>query len=718
MMDNNEAVWGTDESIYVVGDGGKSYGTLNMVWRSEDGKSAMFSGKITGDANKLEHLVYPVPTDNKIRMDAMDGSSHNAPMLGSIVDGEVTGLGYEGGLVKLELSTGAAGESFTVKASDNAGVSIVGGYYTFDPADGTLTYTETTGDVLEISNVPADGIAWVPVASDAPKGTPETITVSVTDKFGNTISGNVEVHEGGAAASDDNSFPKMTYDETTGLAPDSEDVEIVDGADALREAFANGGQYTLTDDVTITETLTLAEGKALYLDLGGNTINIDGQSATSVLDIANRGTMNIFNGNISASNYENSRRCIYNYGTMTIGKADGSASVTFTQTFGEKGAAINNEGNMVIYDGTNVTANYYAIWNSGTNTELTIKGGKFISKNNSASRPCYAVTNRDDASLVVNNGSFTGNHGVISSINNGAAILKAGSYECEAEYSGDSDWTLYVNNGGLIEYNDNCSITHRTKSKYDSMYEENGGKIYVAVNNQNQLKEVIKTYHERIILEDGDYELSELEWKYVDLIGRNRIGCVAKISKSFYGQDLRIGLQNMTIEVPTGLGYTEQAFAFIHKLKQLNVDKCTINGSLRLNVAYGEINNCEFNVKTAGGFDGYGLYYYGNDKSEVKIMNSKFNTVSKGIVIYSEGAKTYNLEVNKCEFKATTPADKAAIQMHTEYGITGDVTITETTATGFANINNGLWNEINNTTGVETFRFNITVDNELVHESK
>ena len=53
--------------------------------------------------------------------------------------------------------------------------------------------------------------------------------------------------------------------------------------------------------------------------------------------------------------------------------------------------------------------------------------------------------------------------------------------------------------------------------------------------------------------------------------------------------------------------------------------------------------------------------------------------------------------------------------MHTELGISGNVKITETTATGFADINGGLWNELNNNTKVATDKFDIWVDGTQVH---
>jgi hypothetical protein len=88
--------------------------------------------------------------------------------------------------------------------------------------------------------------------------------------------------------------------------------------------------------------------------------------------------------------------------------------------------------------------------------------------------------------------------------------------------------------------------------------------------------------------------------------------------------------------------------------------------------------------------------------------------ISKGIVMYSESAKKYNLNVNECTFTASTTDDKAAIQMHSEYGISGVLTINDCTATGYANVNGGLWNEVNNNTGVENNNFSVFVDGKNV----
>lgn len=166
----------------------------------------------------------------------------------------------------------------------------------------------------------------------------------------------------------------------------------------------------------------------------------------------------------------------------------------------------------------------------------------------------------------------------------------------------------------------------------------------------------------------------------------------------------------MTYNIDAGKAYTELAFAFIHHAVAFNLTNCNVN-RLRLNVNEATIDNCDFTLTTNSGFDGYCIYYYGNNNSEVIVKNSRFNTAGKAIVMYSESAKVYNLDVVDCTFTSSNAStDKAAIQMHTELGISGTLDITRCTATGFADVNGGLWNEINNGNGTPTNKFTITVD--------
>ncbi|HIR38294.1 MAG TPA: hypothetical protein IAC93_07995 [Candidatus Limisoma gallistercoris] len=217
-----------------------------------------------------------------------------------------------------------------------------------------------------------------------------------------------------------------------------------------------------------------------------------------------------------------------------------------------------------------------------------------------------------------------------------------------------------------------------------------------------------------IVLKAGEYELGGADFgaSKVNIVGDDREKSVVKVSKSIYAPGKTINLKNLTYSVPAGLTYNEFDFAFIHHAAEFNMEGCVIaDGRLRIDVSKSLIDNCQFNVSTSNGFDGYALFYYGNKNSEVTVNNCKFNTAGKAIVVYSEGACIYNLDVNNCVFRSSDAStDKAAIQMHTEWGISGTLDITNSTATGFAAVNNGLWNELNNNTKEPTNKFKVTVD--------
>lgn len=223
----------------------------------------------------------------------------------------------------------------------------------------------------------------------------------------------------------------------------------------LAAAVAEGGAITLANNLTLTGAeLNVAANKEVSLNLNGKTLTVN------ALDpIKNNGVMKIANGKVAAANGENTRRCIYNYGEMTIN------GVEFVQTYDKKGAAINNEGKMIINDAT-VNAVFYSIWNSGANAELIINDGTYTTTNNVDVRDewAYAVTCRNGAKMTINGGSFVGNHGVISA-EGSEVVLNGGIYHCTATYTGNSDWTLYAADGGSIRYNAAaCTVTSANPS--------------------------------------------------------------------------------------------------------------------------------------------------------------------------------------------------------------------------------------------------------------
>ena len=229
---------------------------------------------------------------------------------------------------------------------------------------------------------------------------------------------------------------------------------VVASADELVAAIAEGKNVVLADNITIKKPFTVAEGQEVIVDLGGKTLTL-AKADSGVSELVNLGTVELKNGTISSLNDENCRRCVYNYGTMSI---DG---VTFKQVYAKKGAAINNEGNLTIENAT-VNAVYYSVYTSGANAVTTINGGTYTTTNDVSLSDTwsYGLVARNGSKLIINGGSFTGNHGVVAAEGGSTAVLNAGAFHCTATYTGNSDWTLYADANSAISYNaEACTVT-------------------------------------------------------------------------------------------------------------------------------------------------------------------------------------------------------------------------------------------------------------------
>lgn len=509
-------------------------------------------------------------------------------------------------------------------------------------------------------------------------------------------------------------------------------------AQQLELAAAVGGTVTLTEDVTLEKPLTVNSDMV---------INLNGKTLSYTSDVAAHSAMITVNSGKK----------------LVVDDAVGTGKVSYAYTgagdpaFGWGTYTIANNGELVLENGTvemlcNINtatdANhmYCAIQQGGNaQSSTTINNGK-------VSNPTYRSIRINQGSLTVNNGTMEGQVWMHPFADNTSIEINGGSFAPR----GVDKSSVYVENGtktvnlkvtaGTFETKIGSADVTKTGVKgsvaggvfgsepnsnliadgYKSV--KNGDKYYVVadgvdavVKTQEELSNALKNGNANIILFKGEYELSSSLGFAADNItisGEDKDNCIVKLASQLRAKDniTSLTLKNLTTDVPTGLGYTEHTFAWIHYLKNFSMIDCKSNGRIRLNVHNAVIDNCEFNVTTNSGFDGYAIFYYGPTNSNVKVSNSSFNTVGKAIVLYNEGNPVLNLDVDNCTFISTDPStDKAAIQMHTECGISGTVDITNSTATGFANINNGLWNELNNNTKVPTDNFDITVDGVNVH---
>ena len=372
----------------------------------------------------------------------------------------------------------------------------------------------------------------------------------------------------------------------------------------------------------------------------------------------------------------------------------------------DKALALDNAGKTATLKNVtiNETHDYYAMWISAAGQTvdidgLTITAGRGIKIDEQyVDTPAKVTLNVKDATFTTANKAAI----LVKSVAGADITLENVNIENVAADNGyavwvDKDAAAYADKvtvkGGLVKVEG----------------DETAPKV---INNQADFLTALNNGKDMIYLAAGNYDLSNatITADNVTIEGLDKENCVVTISKQLRADNKTLTLKNLTTTVPTGLAYDEHNFAWIHYFKEFNMINCKSDGRIRLNCYSANIEGCEFNVTTSNGFDGYAVYYYGPNKSNVTVKNSTFNTVGKAIVMYNEGAPILNLDVEKCTFTSSASTDKAAIQMHTEFGISGTLDITECTATGFADVNGGLWNELNNNTKVPTNKFEITVD--------
>ena len=153
-----------------------------------------------------------------------------------------------------------------------------------------------------------------------------------------------------------------------------------------------------------------------------------------------------------------------------------------------------------------------------------------------------------------------------------------------------------------------------------------------------------------------------------------------------------MGGANVTFNNVTFDYYPNVNYTGLQHSGNLVYNNCTFNGQVFLYGNKETFNNCTFNQNSS---DAYNVWTYG--AKEVAFNECNFNSAGKSVLIYSESATVFNdVTVTACTFKATQAVDgKAAIEMDSSLTSGINLTISNTTATGFGNGNvsgNSLWN--------------------------
>jgi len=453
------------------------------------------------------------------------------------------------------------------------------------------------------------------------------------------------------------------------------DIDLVNIKDeaSLRALFATGGEAKLAADLVLDESMVVKAGKEVVLDLNGKTVS---------------NTADLWNESIASWSLLSVRG-----GSLTI-KGAGTLQAKENDCFA---VDVQDGGTVVIEDGTYV-GNVHAVYVYEGTAE--IKGGKYsIQQPSGLSSPYGYVLNCYDANYK---------NGTAKIIVTGGEFVKFNPADCAAEGA----HTNFLADG------------YKSTQIGDSYFVTKAGVTPVA--NDAGLRDALNSSEGTVAtinLVSGEFNWpdnksdSGQKWpKTINVVGTNPEVCSVKLNAGSYPEDCDVLFENITIDNAIGCKYEEAALAQMVRVKNVTVKNCVIKNQFRI-LAKDVVNisDCKFVNRNASGFDGYCLNYYGYSGSRVNVENCVFDATQKAIVMYAESPAKYNLNVENCKFSASDrTTDKAAIQMHTEHGISGTVTIKDCVVEGFkanALSPEGLWWEGNNVgSKPATKKFNITVN--------
>ena len=460
--------------------------------------------------------------------------------------------------------------------------------------------------------------------------------------------------------------------------PDN-DIDLVNIKDeaSLRALFATGGEAKLAADVdiSVSKSICLGEGKEVALDLNGHKIS-------NSVDLW--------------KDSEPSQVCVVSVdgGTLTIkGKGGVAAKANDCYTFN-----VRKGGKLVIEDGEYVGNISVIQVQEGL---VEISGGKF-----SLIQTWPSVGNGYD--YTINLIDAAGKDGTANAIVTGGCFCKFDPSDNNSENPKKN----YVADG----YKSTLVGDYYVVTKEDVTPVANDAGLRDALNSNEGTVATINLVSGEFNWPDNKSDSGQKWPKTINVVGTNPEVCSVKLNAGSYPEDCDVLFENITIDNAVGCEYNEAALAQMIRVKNVTVKNCVIKNQFRI-LAKDVVNisDCKFVNRNASGFDGYCLNYYGYSGARVNVENCVFEATQKAIVIYAESPAEYKLNVENCKFSASDrTTDKAAIQMHTEHGISGTVTIKDCVVEGFkanALSPEGLWWEGNNVgSKPATKKFNITVN--------
>lgn len=559
------------------------------------------------------------------------------------------------------------------------------------------------------------------------------------------------------------------YENISGYDSKEPSVVIVDGVsleerhnpqldvlNAAIEAAEEGETVTLTENIKLfdDQIVLIPEGKNITLDLAGKTIvtventkyainNLgtltlkDSAVADDAWSIQARGIYNgyenvttakliVESGNYLATGTDGGA-AIFNYGEAEIkgGKFQSSGGYGLSNRTGAKmtvkdaivnGGIYNTGATLTIDEGTTVYQhlNYkHAIYNyaseviinggdfdsvagnelilvDGENAKVTIEGGKFVKTGKSW---LFGAATNKNITFTINDGEFYGYvnmpEGTVDTFRpyGDPIVVHGGIYNFNP-----ANWVVKGKFAVLNEETDMYEIVEAGAKIGDEPYLTFADAIAAA-----GAEDVISLF-------EGEYQMpTNINSKTVNVKGKGRDLTTIKLENAIASHATALNFEDITM-----VRGHENYRGFQHIAEQETYKNCKIVGTLW---TYAPVMKFEDTLFTNTKEDVYNVWVY--SACEATFERCEFdNADGKAILVYGEGAREFDVTVKDTKFKAAKVNEgKTAIQMHTEQGNFGTLTVENCTVEGFEmGINGGLWNDINNTAKTPTDKYLKKID--------
>ncbi len=451
-----------------------------------------------------------------------------------------------------------------------------------------------------------------------------------------------------------------------------------EGEYALMEAIKEGGEVTLTEDVTLTAPLNVANN--LVLNLNGKTITGDFSDKDNDVVIENAGTLKLVGGTIK-NTAENGAAVINNSGTLVLeGVKIEGAPIGAT---GYPAYAVYTSGSVVVENGTVISSDRGAI-NMSNGADVTINGGNIFVTDALGTRVLTAhviYAYGKNSKLTINDGNFALNY--VAAGGTGASVICPAGAAIDV-YGGNFSYAGTVGQSAVFQnymgYGAPVNVYGGTYS--DSSVKKNVAEGYVAIQNTDGTYTVKKgtaandaasletalsnaTPGSTIVLSGtADYGTVEVgELKDVTIEGDEN--STVRFVTSADSKIENVTVKNVDFGFVTGAGQTGGAFVVINKDAQIDnlvIENCAIVGDGKKNSygIYGQnpnasivVRKCSFSnmgypiqAIAAGGYESLTVEgctfdniiswaimpQYGSYSGDLTVTGCKFNNSNGGII--------------------------------------------------------------------------------------